>query len=95
MNVKLIRMSSGEDIVADVINISHEFVTIENGIQPVPVGNGNINFAPWSPLINKTKKEIKINRQFVVYIEECDDSVVDQYVQMFSPIITPEKKLIM
>jgi len=30
----------------------------------------------------------------VVYIAEADESIVDQYTQMYSNIITPDKKII-
>lgn len=94
MNVKLIRMSSGEDVVATVVNDSDEFLTIQDSIVAVPTGKDNIAFAPWSPIISQDQKEISVSKQFVVYIAEVNSEVADQYKQMFSRIVTPEKKLI-
>ena len=48
MNVKLIRMWSGEDVVADLIEEKDESIVIVNPIVAVPTGSGTMGFAPWS-----------------------------------------------
>lgn len=95
MNVKLIRMSSGEDILADVRETLTDIIVIENPIVAVPAGNGQIGFAPWSPLLSTSEKEIEVSRKFIVYIAEAQDEVVEQYNKMYSPLSTPSKKLIL
>jgi hypothetical protein len=80
MNVKLIRMSSGEDIICDLIEETDNQITICDPIVAVPAGNGQIGFAPWSPLINKD-------------VTETTDRMVQEYQSMFSSIITPNKQL--
>jgi len=94
MNVKLIRMSSGEDVVATVVDNGIEFITIQDAIVAVPTGQGQMGFAPWSPILSKEEKQIKVNKQFVVYVAEVASDVCDSYNKMFNVIITPEKKLI-
>jgi hypothetical protein len=94
MNVKLIRMSSGEDVVATIVSEEHEFLNIQDAIVAIPTGQDNISFAPWSPIVSKDQKEIPVNKRFIVYIAEVNSEVADQYKQMFSKIVTPGKKLI-
>ena len=94
MNVKLIRMSSGEDVVATVMEDGNELLTIQDAIVAIPTGQGQMGFAPWSPILSKEQKDIPVNKKFVVYIAEVNSDIVDQYKQMFSTIVTPEKKLI-
>jgi hypothetical protein len=94
MNVKLIRMSSGEDVIADVVTELDEFIRIQNAIVGVPTGQGTLAFAPWSPMISKKDKEIVVDRRFIVYIARADEKIVEQYMQMFSVISTSTKKLI-
>ena len=94
MNVKLIRMSSGEDVVATVVDNGIEFITIQDAIVAVPTGQGQMGFAPWSPILSKEEKQIKVNKQFIVYIAEVASDVHDSYNQMFNVIVTPGKKLI-
>ncbi len=95
MNVKLIRMSSGEDVVATIVEDGDEFLTVQDAIVAIPTGQGQMGFAPWSPIISKEQKEIPVNKKFIVYIAEVNSDILDQYKQMFSVIATPEKKLIL
>ena len=93
MNVKLIRMWSGEDVIADVISESDNSITIQNPIFAVPSGDGeNIRFAPWSPLLKGRNSELEITKAYMVYMTETQDEIVDQYNQMFAPIATPPRK---
>jgi hypothetical protein len=88
-------MSSGEDLIADLITELDDVIQIENAIVGVPTGQGTLGFAPWSPMISKKEKEITVDRRFVIYIAQPDEQIVDQYEQMFSNIVKPSKKLIM
>lgn len=94
MNVKLIRMWSGEDVVADLLSETDTAVTITNPIVAIPSGNGTMGFAPWSPILKERGTELEIPRSYIVYIAETQDGIVDQYKQMFSLIQTPDKKKI-
>jgi len=95
MNVKVIRMSSGEDVVADVLEDKEESLVLMNPIVAVTAGNGQLGFAPWSPLLRREVKELEINKKWIIYIAEVNDELVEQFEEMFSPIQTPSKKLIL
>ena len=92
MNVKLIRLTSGEDVIAEVVNRTDVSITIQNGIVGVPSSQGTLSFVAWSPMLSKTEKEIEVSNRFVVYTAEAAEEIVDQYKQMYSPIAQPEKK---
>ena len=92
MNVKLIRMWSGEDVIADLIKETDDFIIIQNPIFAVPQGDGQVGFAPWSPLLKARETQLEIVKTYIVYISETQDEVVDQYNQMFAPIATPPRK---
>ena len=94
MNVKLIRMSSGEDLIATLNKETDTNIVIQDAIVAVPTGSGSIGFVPWSPILSKDQKELTVEKTFVVYIAEPDEGVVKQYGMMFNKIITPSKKLI-
>jgi len=93
-NIKLIRMSSGEDVVAEVVFEDTNNIKIKNAIVAIPTGNGHLGFAPWSPILSKEEKTINVAKQFVVYQAEPDSSVVEQYNTMFGNVITPNKQSI-
>lgn len=95
MNVKLIRMSSGEDVLAELLEErGRDSIVIQNALVAVPAGNGQIGFAPWSPILSQTQKELVVDRRFVVYVADADEGVLEYYDKMFSPIVKPSKKLI-
>jgi len=95
MNVKLIRMWSGEDVIADLVGDLTENIVIRNPIVAVPAGQGQMGFAPWSPLLKGKDMDLEVTKKYVVYITEAQEQIVDQYKDMFSVIKSPNKKLIM
>lgn len=94
MTVKLIRFSSGEDVIAKVLEDTEETLVVQDAIVAVPSGTGTLGFVQWSPLLSKDVESISVNKRFVVYISEPDVDVVGHYNKMFSKIITPNTKLI-
>ena len=95
MNVKLIRMWSGEDVVADLIEEKEDSVVFVNPIVAVPTGNGQMGFAPWSPLLKEKGQELEVTKKYIVYISETQEEIEEQYKQMFSVIQAPKKKLVL
>ena len=95
MNVKLIRMWSGEDVIADLIEEKEESVVFCNPIMMVPTGNGQMGFAPWSPLLKEKGEQLEVTKKYIVYIADTQTEIVEQYEQMFSIIKSPSKKLVL
>ena len=76
MTVKLIRMWSGEDVVADIVEETTDSIVITDPIVAVPSPQqGNIAFAPWSPLLQKDK--IEVTKKYLVYIGEPQEEIID------------------
>ena len=94
MTVKLIRMWSGEDVIADIIKEDTDSITITDPIVAVPSQKqGQIAFAPWSPLLQKDK--IEVTKKYVVYEGNPQEEIIEQYNTMFGKISQPTKKLIL
>ena len=94
MTVKLIRMWSGEDVIADIVEENTDSVVITDPIVAVPSQQeGRIAFAPWSPLLQKDKLEV--TKKYIVYIGNPQDGIIEQYDSMFGKISQPTKKLIL
>lgn len=95
MNVKLLRIITGEEVIAELVSEASETtITVKNGLVVMPNAQG-VGFAPWATVISKRKPEIVVDRKFIVYMVECEDTVVEKYESIFSPIETPSKKLIL
>ena len=94
MTVKLIRMWSGEDVIADITKEDTDSITITDPIVAVPSQQqGQIAFAPWSPLLQKDKLEV--TKKYVVYMADPQEEIIEQYNSMFGNISKPTKKLIL
>ena len=95
MTVKLIRMWSGEDVITDVVEKTTDYYIIENPIVAVPSQQqGQIAFAPWSPLLAKGSG-IEVTKKYVVYEANPQEDIIEQYNSMFGKVSTPTKKLIL
>ena len=87
-------MWSGEDVIADIIKEDTDSITITDPIVAVPSQKqGQIAFAPWSPLLQKDKLEV--TKKYVVYMANPQEEIIEQYNSMFGKISKPTKKLIL
>ena len=93
--VKLIRITSGEEIVAEVASKDDNLVTVKNALVVIPQTQ-NVGFAPWATVIDKENPEIPVSLAHVIYMVDVDSSVKKKYNELFgSKLITPdEKKLV-
>ena len=92
MDVKLIRMHSGEELVAELIEDKGDTFVLGNPIVMVPGRDGNIGFAPWCPLADPEVKSLEVRTSYMLFVTQPNEDVVKNYEEIFSPIITPGKK---
>ena len=97
IDVKLFRISTGEEVVAELVSETDTSVTMKNGLVVLPTPQGGIGFAPWTPVIDKDNPEVEVSKNFVVYIADVDSQVKNKYNEIYgSKLVTPsEKKLIL
>jgi len=96
IDVKLIRLISGEEIIAEVTDWSNGIITIKNALVVIPQ-QGQVGFAPWATVIDPEHPEIALDMKHVIYSVEVAPDVIRQYSKLFGgpDIITPDKKLIL
>ena len=95
MTIKLVRMKTGEDVVAD-IDENEEFLTLENPAVLIPMGEPGeqmqMGFGPWVPFNKSTTVEIP--RSHVVFVADPADDLKDNYRQAFgSGIAIPQPQV--
>jgi len=97
IDVKLFRIATGEEVVAELISEDDNFVTLKNGLVVLPSADGRVGFAPWASVVDRSIPELIIARNHIVYIAEVDPQVKTKYNEIYgSKIVTPgEKKLIL
>jgi len=92
-DVKLIRMITGEEIIAEILDWKNGVLTIQNALLVIPQ-QGQVGFAPWATVINPEMPEIGLDMKHVIYCVEVAESVSTQYNEIFGSniITTPEEK---
>jgi hypothetical protein len=90
--MKLVRLSSGEEVIGKVVDNGSE-VTITDGYSLIPAGEGKIGFMPFMAY-TKAKQGITIPKNFVVFMVDPVDELVDQVRQMDTGLVTPKSKII-
>ena len=95
MDVKLLRIITGEEVVVELISEQENSIVVKNGLVVIPSGQ-SVGFAPWAMVIDKDNPEITVSLDHIVYMAAVDPSIVKKYNEIYgSKLITPdEKKLI-
>ena len=87
-------MNTGEEIIYTQLSETDEYIEVENALVALPNQQGQIGFSPWSYLCDGDQP-IKISKEYIVYVIEAKEMIVDNYKKIFSKIETPSKKLIL
>ena len=95
MNVKLIRFAFGQEVVAELLEETDTTIKIKNSLAAFPTQQGTVGFIAFIPLVDRGKDEVVIDKQHVLYIIDPSEDVCKQHKTAFSPVITPEKSLIL
>ena len=93
-NVQLLRLVSGEEILADVdLNgIDTDTVVLKDALCLIPAGEGKLGFMPWMPY-TKAKDGVEIPKKHVMFVVEPIDDLKDQHRQATSGLVVPNQGL--
>ena len=92
MEVKLLRVITGEEIIAEIVDENAAEVTLKNALVVIPTQQ-SVGFAPWATVIDRDNPEITVSRTHIVYIAGVDDSIRNKYDEVYgSKLVKPEKK---
>ena len=99
MNLKLMRLKSGEDIVVELLDgkESQHHIVVKNPAMLVPMNERpgaamQMGLMPWMPF--SASKEYEIPKDWIIVITEPLQDIVNNYNQVFgSGIIVPDVKV--
>ena len=92
IDVKLIRIITGEEVVAELLEETESFIKVQNGLVVLPTAQ-SVGFAPWATVISKENPEIIVQKTHVVYLAEVQEDVAKKYNEMYgSKLVTPSSK---
>ena len=92
-NIKLLRLTSGEEIIAEVDTSDGNQVEIKDAIIMIPAGEGKIGFMPFKPY-TKAKDGLTIRSKDIMFMVDPIDSLIDQFKSARSGITMPPKGVI-
>jgi len=85
MNVKIVKMVSGEEIIGEW---DEEKSLIKNPVVMIPVDKNKIAFQPWLPY--SEDKEYKLKEAQIHVVANPSTTIVNEYNRMFgSGIVVP------
>lgn len=96
MNIKILKLITGEEIIGEVALEDETLITLKNPIAIVirPSQDGfTFGFMPWCSLI-EGERLVSIGLSNVVTMGNPTDEVKNTYSSMFGGIVTPPKQLI-
>ena len=92
MEVKLLRVITGEEIVAEIVEENAVEVTLKNALVVIPTQQ-SVGFAPWATVIDRENPEVTVSRTHIVYVANLDESIRNKYDEIYgSKLVKPEKK---
>lgn len=94
MNINLIKLVTGEEIVTEVVSQTDTTVTIKNPLLVVmQPGQGGVQFG-FLPFASMVNGDVTIEKSKTLYIADVKDDLRNNYSSMFGGIVTPSKQLL-
>lgn len=93
LNVKILKIVTGEDIIAEVISETEKFIKIKNPLRVVMMPSKadpkspTIAFIPWVDFY--TEKEFTLDKSHVLVIGSAIKEFINQYNSVFGGIVSP------
>ena len=90
MNIKIIRLISGEELIGDW---DEETKTITNPVVMIPIAKAQLGFQPWIPYAEE--EEVPLKEQHIVVVLTPDNKLQNEYNKIYgSGLIVPDEKII-
>ena len=88
MNIRIVRLNSGEEILCNYVKNESDS-TLKDPLIIVPSPNGQIGFMSWMPYAD-TDGGVNIPNSFIVFDIKPDKMLSDEYSSHTSGIIVPK-----
>jgi len=88
-----IKLNSGEELIAKVINTNSDYIEVTNPVSIAPTQQG-MQMVP-SMFTADIDQEIRINRSSISLYAYTEQSVADKYLEATTGIKVPDKKIIL
>ena len=90
MNIKIVRLVSGEELIGDW---NKETNTITNPVIMVPIAKDQLGFQPWIPY--SKDEDVQLKEQHIMTVLTPDKKLQNEYNRVYgSGLIVPDEKII-
>ena len=93
MNIKIVRLTTGEELICDVKVNSTDQVILKDVAILIPTQQNQLGLAPFMAY-SDAKDGFHTTMNSIMFIVEPQDELKNQYQKMFSKIITPASNII-
>jgi hypothetical protein len=89
--VKIVRLTSGEELIAKVDASADSYVVIKKPAILIPAGKDQLAFGQWLPYAD-IAKGMTISKEYIVFIVDPMEEMASQYEEAFgSGLVVPTK----
>ena len=90
--VKIVRLTSGEELIARVDSGADSYVVIKKPAILIPTGKDQLAFGQWLPYAD-IAKGMTISKEYIVFIVDPMEELSAQYEESFgSGLVVPKAK---
>ena len=90
--MKLIRLTTGEEVIASIKEETETTVTIDEGILLIPAGEGRIGMVPFMPYSDGSP--IEISRASIMFMTNPNEDLYRQVLRVTTGIETQSSGII-
>lgn len=92
MNVKLIKLVSGEEFIAEIVSVNSESFSFKNGVKLGMTEDG-VAMLPFNPLIKKDYVVV-LNYDHITFCIDIIEQFENAYKSNFGGIVTTASKIL-
>lgn len=95
--IYILKLTSDEDIIGEILDDTDFYVSIKNPVRiaiALQKGQPSVGFQPFPMFSDEQEKVFPIAKLSVVYSYKATQEFVDNYKQIFSGLIMPNKQII-
>lgn len=94
MNIRLVVLTTGEQLLANVTEQTATHTTINKPAIIIPTGKGELGFMPWLPYTNVDTTGVVLQNTHVVCAVEPKTELANHYNSMFgNGIVVPDSSI--
>jgi hypothetical protein len=93
MNIKLVKLVSGEEFLSEITADSKEYLFCKNMVKFAMTPDG-VAMIPFNPLIPKDDV-IQLNQEHITFTTEVLEEFLNVYKQQFGGVLLPKKGLLL